>query len=31
MNIVLDTNILVSALWSPGKNAGEILNGVFSK
>ncbi len=31
MNIVLDTNVLVSALWSPGKNAGEILNGVFSR
>ena len=31
MNIVLDTNILVSALWSPGKNASEILNAVFSR
>ena len=31
MNIVLDANILVSALWSPGKNASEILNAVFSR
>ena len=31
MNIVLDTNILVSALWSPGKNASEILNAVFAR
>ena len=31
MNIVLDTNILVSALWSPGKNAAEILNAVFAR
>ena len=31
MNIVLDTNVLVSALWSPGKNASEILNAVFSR
>ena len=31
MNIVLDTNILVSALWSPGKNASGILNAVFSR
>ena len=30
MNIVLDTNVLVSALWSPGKNASEILSAVFS-
>ena len=31
MNIVLDTNVLVSALWSPGKNASEILNAVFAR
>lgn len=31
MNIVLDTNILVSALWSPGKNASEILSAVFAR
>ena len=31
MNIVLDTNVLVSALWSPGKNASEILSAVFSQ
>ena len=31
MNIVLDTNILVSAAWSPGKNASSILNAVFSR
>ncbi len=31
MNIVLDTNVLVSALWSPGKKASEILNAVFSR
>ena len=31
MNIVLDTNILVSAAWSPGKNASSILLAVFSR
>ena len=30
MNIVLDTNILVSAIWSPGRNASVILNSVFA-
>ena len=30
MNIILDTNVLVSALWSPGRSASEILNAVFS-
>lgn len=30
MNIVLDTNILVSAIWSPGRNASTILNAVFA-
>ncbi len=31
MNIVLDTNILISAAWSPGRNASNILNAVFTK
>ena len=31
MNIVLDTNVLVSALWSLGKNASMILNALFSR
>ena len=31
MNIVLDTNVLVSALWSPSKNASVILNAVLSR
>ena len=31
MNIVLDTNILVSAIWSPGRNACNILNAAFSQ
>ncbi|MBQ9347400.1 MAG: putative toxin-antitoxin system toxin component, PIN family [Oscillibacter sp.] len=31
MNIVLDTNILVSAAWSPGRNASLILNAVFAR
>ena len=31
MNIVLDTNVLVSAVWSPGRNAGSILNAVFTR
>lgn len=30
MNVVLDTNILVSAAWSPGRNAANILNAVFA-
>lgn len=30
MNVVLDTNILVSAAWSPGRNASNILNAVFA-
>ena len=31
MNIVLDTNILISAAWSPGRNASNILNAVFAR
>ena len=31
MNIVLDTNILISAAWSPGRNATKILEAVFMK
>lgn len=31
MNIVLDTNVLVSAIWSPGRNASNILNAVFAR
>ena len=31
MNMVLDTNILISAAWSPGRNASNILNAVFAK
>lgn len=31
MNIVLDTNILVSAAWSPGHNASNILNAAFAR
>ena len=31
MNIVLDTNILVSAAWSPGRNASDILSAVFAR
>lgn len=30
MNIVLDTNVLISSVWSPGRNASNILNAVFS-
>ena len=30
MNVVLDTNILVSAAWSPGKTASDILSAAFS-
>lgn len=30
MNIVLDTNILVSAVWSPGRNATDILCAAFA-
>ncbi len=29
MNVVLDTSVLVSAAWSPGRNASVILNAVF--
>lgn len=29
MNIVLDTNVLVSALWSPGRKPGEIVAAVI--
>lgn len=31
MNIVLDTNILVSAAWSPGRNASTILFATFER
>ena len=31
MNIVLDTNILVSAVWSPERNASNILNAAFAR
>lgn len=31
MNVVLDTNILVSAIWSPGRNAGNLLHAVFAR
>lgn len=31
MYIVLDTNILVSAAWSPGRNAAKILEAVFMR
>ena len=31
MNIVLDTSVLVSAIWSPGRNAGDIVNAVFAR
>jgi uncharacterized protein len=31
MNIVLDTNILISAAWSPGRNASSILNAVAAR
>ena len=31
MNIVLDTNVLISAAWSPGRNASRILNAVFAR
>ncbi len=30
MNVVLDTNVLVSAVWSPGRNAYNILNAAFA-
>ena len=30
LNVVLDTNILVSALWSPAGNASTIVNLVLS-
>ena len=31
MNIVLDTNVLLSAAWSPGRNASNILNAAFAR
>ena len=31
MNIVIDTNIIVSAVWSPGRNATKILEAVFCR
>ncbi len=31
MNIVLDTNILVSAAWSPGRKPSQILTAVFAQ
>ena len=31
MNVVLDTNILISAVWSPGRNASDLLNTVFAR
>ena len=31
MNIVLDTNILISAAWSPGRNASSILCAVAAR
>ena len=31
MNIVLDTNVLVSALWSPGRKPWEIVNAVLTR
>ena len=31
MNIVLDTNVLISAAWSPGRNASSILNAVAAR
>ena len=31
MNIVLDTNILISAAWSRGRNASAILNAAFAR
>ncbi len=31
MNIVLDTNVLVSALWSPSSKPATILNAVISR
>ena len=30
MNVVLDTNVLVSALWSPGRKPGEIVNAAIT-
>ncbi len=31
MNVVLDTNVLVSALWSPGRRPWEIVNAVLAR
>lgn len=30
MNVVLDTNVLVSALWSPGRKPGEIVTAAIA-
>lgn len=30
MNVVLDTNVLVSALWSPGRKPGEIVSSAIA-
>lgn len=30
MNVVLDTNVLVSALWSPGRKPGEIVSAAIA-
>ena len=30
MNVVLDTNVLVSALWSPGRKPGDIVSAVLA-
>ena len=30
MNVVLDTNVLISAAWSPGRDASRILSAVFA-
>ncbi len=30
MNIVLDTNVLVSALWSPGRKPGAVVSAVIA-
>ena len=31
MNVVLDTNVLVSAIWSPGRSAYEIVQAVIGR
>ena len=30
MNVVLDTNVLISAAWSPNRGASDILHAIFS-